>query len=117
MRLESEAGPYRRTPAGLRALHLYQIIRPAMPHAGHPHALSPRVQPDDKETNMEHKNTPGPWEAECRSGDWVAISARDKNAVAWPNRPRGNEVEANVRLIAAAPELLEALQRLVEIED
>ncbi len=66
---------------------------------------------------MEHKNTPGPWEAECRSGDWVVISARDKNAVAWPNRPRGNEVEANVRLIAAAPELLEALQRLVEIED
>lgn len=66
---------------------------------------------------MEHKNTPGPWEAECRSGDWVVISARDKNAVAWPNRPRGNEVEANVRLIAAAPELLEALRRLVEIED
>ena len=61
---------------------------------------------------MEHKNTPGPWEAECRSGDWVAISARDKNAVAWPNRPRGNEVEANVRLIAAAPELLEALIKL-----
>lgn len=63
---------------------------------------------------MEHKNTPGPWEAECRSGDWVVISARDKNAVAWPNRPRGNEVEANVRLIAAAPELLEALQDAVE---
>lgn len=61
---------------------------------------------------MEHKHTPGPWEAECRSGDWVVISARDKNAVAWPNRPRGNEVEANVRLIAAAPCMLDALQAI-----
>jgi len=64
---------------------------------------------------MEHKNTPGLWEAECRSGDWVVISARDKKAVAWPNRPRGNEVEANMRLIAAAPDLLEALKGMIEV--
>lgn len=67
-----------------------------------------------QEDDMEHKHTPGPWEPECRSGDWVVISARDKNAVAWPNRPRGNEVEANVRLIAAAPDLLEALQSIAD---
>lgn len=62
---------------------------------------------------MEHKHTPGPWEPECRSGDWVVISARDKNAVAWPNRPRGNEVEANMRLIAAAPDLLQSCRGML----
>lgn len=60
------------------------------------------------------KHTPGPWLAECRCGDWLVVSEFDTYAIAYPNPPRGAEIEANARLIAAAPEILEALIGLRE---
>ena len=68
-----------------------------------------------------NKHTPGPWETDrnnvhtgqiatihhCLNNDWVEV---------WsPNWPMDEaEQEANARLIAAAPELLEALMEAVE---
>lgn len=66
------------------------------------------------------KHTPAPWETArndchagqiatvhyCQNNDWVEI---------WsPNWPDAETQEANARLIAAAPELLEALQNAVD---
>lgn len=70
------------------------------------------------------KHTPGPWETDrnnvhsgqiatihhCLNNDWVEV---------WsPNWPADeDEQEANARLIAAAPELLEALEGFVACWD
>ncbi len=70
---------------------------------------------------MGSKHTPGPWETDrnnvhtgqiatihhCLNNDWVEV---------WsPNWPADEaEQEANARLIAAAPELLDALIEAVE---
>lgn len=62
-------------------------------------------------------HTPGPWkfgkELTARSGEWlVSFDAGSKGrgiAIAETRAGSGNE-EANARLIAAAPQLLEALQ-------
>jgi hypothetical protein len=61
----------------------------------------------------ESKHTPGPWNAEPMtgrgawvkgsSGEWAALSCGDTDTTA----------EANARLIAAAPELLEALNKII----
>lgn len=69
---------------------------------------------------MEQKaaHTPGPWkfgkELTARSGEWlVSFDAGSKGrgiAIAETRAGSGNE-EANARLIAAAPELLAALER------
>jgi hypothetical protein len=59
------------------------------------------------------KHTPGPWKA---AGDFIGTDEADPQTIAYVSdhrnrRPRGNDVDkANARLIAAAPELLEALQ-------
>ena len=68
---------------------------------------------------MEQKaaHTPGPWkfgkELTARSGEWlVSFDAGSKGrgiAIAETRAGSGNE-EANARLIAAAPELLAALE-------
>ena len=68
---------------------------------------------------MEQKaaHTPGPWkfgkELTARSGEWlVSFDAGSKGrgiAIAETRAGSGNE-EANAHLIAAAPQLLEALQ-------
>ena len=56
----------------------------------------------------ETKHTPGPW----RVANGVQIrSQRDQIAKIW--MMRNGEGNANARLIAAAPELLEALQTVV----
>lgn len=62
----------------------------------------------------EAARTPGPWrvdgagiDAIVRGGDGVIVAAR--------HRLRGIEHEANVRLIAAAPELLQELTHLVRL--
>lgn len=68
---------------------------------------------------IDTKHTPGPWkfdkELTSRSGEWlIAMDAGDKGrgiAIAETRVATGAEL-ANARLIAAAPELLEALQRL-----
>jgi hypothetical protein len=57
--------------------------------------------------------TPGPWEADLDSGN--ISQGGDQIASAWVPRHRDNphpERVANARLIAAAPELFEALQWL-----
>lgn len=67
----------------------------------------------------EFKGTPGPWETDrnnvhtgqiatihcCIGNDWVEIWSPN-----WPDTEE--KQEANARLIAAAPELLEALRQL-----
>ncbi|ELR5271182.1 hypothetical protein EX227_12565 [Providencia rettgeri] len=73
---------------------------------------------------MEFKGTPAPWLTDrnnchsghiatvhgCENNDWVEIWSTD-----WPESE--SVQEANAHLIAAAPELLEALQRLLKYHD
>ncbi|HEP9635415.1 TPA: hypothetical protein VDW08_003767 [Pseudomonas aeruginosa] len=69
-----------------------------------------------------HKHTPGPWEIERYSdgliqivGDVRIVSDDEENVTTVVEAvSRGDE--ANARLIAAAPELLDALVALVECE-
>ncbi len=66
------------------------------------------------------KHTPGPWvpvldetyHVTAPDKGRVAISTNLKGAHGMGGRRAGDEVAANTRLIAAAPELLEALQSL-----
>ena len=70
---------------------------------------------------MEAKHPPGPWKVDkeltSRSGEWlIAMDAGDKGrgiAIAETRVATGAEL-ANARLIAAAPELLEACQTFAE---
>lgn len=55
----------------------------------------------------ETKHTPGPWHTAGDQGVQIR-SQRDQIAKVWTMR--GNEWKANARLIAAAPDLLEALR-------
>ena len=69
---------------------------------------------------MEKKHTPGPWSAdECRSG-FAVYAYKSGEAVVQTEDDEGRygtiANEANARLIAAAPELLDAL-RLVLAHD
>ena len=57
------------------------------------------------------QHTPGPWFQE--SPDTVSDSNGGLVAAVYPGAPRASQIDANARLIAAAPELLEALQRLL----
>src|SRR5699024_2296674 len=71
----------------------------------------------------EFKGTPGPWQTDrnnchagqiatihhCLSNDWVEIWSPD-----WPDDE--DVQEANARLIAAAPDLMAALQALMDEE-
>jgi DNA repair exonuclease SbcCD ATPase subunit len=59
------------------------------------------------------KHTPGPWNAvELEDGNIVTGNTRHCGNVC--ELDLGTESEANARLIAAAPELLEALERMHE---
>jgi len=70
---------------------------------------------------MDAKHTPGPWKAEgfgiwsCVNGEnrRVACTEYDKGEGAYKVRTEAEAV-ANARLIAAAPELVKALENLVE---
>lgn len=75
---------------------------------------------------METKHTPGPWLRDRESGfdcDVRAANGRKIASVNVQNAPkskkgwlsRQKENEANARLIAAAPELLAALQAIMDL--
>ncbi len=72
-------------------------------------------------TNQTQGHTPGPWRAsECMSTCNVNIletGKRDGVVIGILNRSTAVENRANARLIAAAPELLEALKELLSYED
>ena len=65
----------------------------------------------------EQKHTPGPWRA---NSSWIESPqmALRVAVIDWPKRGRApkseNEAKANARLIAAAPEMYEALNALLE---
>ena len=65
------------------------------------------------------KHTPGPWYVEQDGDAWKINS--DECGIALVHDPiaieldRADEIEANARLIAAAPELLEALDELTTL--
>ena len=64
------------------------------------------------------KGTPGPWIMRCRSIGSVGTERKLVHICMEPIDPyhgMDEEDEANVNLIAAAPELLEALQRIMSI--
>lgn len=71
------------------------------------------VTPKTKHT-MSTKHTPGPWKTECgqvfnsTASGWVSEYVAKVNEVSKCS-------EANARLIAAAPELLEALEWAVKL--
>jgi len=70
---------------------------------------------------MEKKHTPGPWSAdECRSG-FAVYAYKSGDVVVRTEDEEGRygaiDNEANARLIAAAPELLEALIGVVKVAD
>lgn len=66
---------------------------------------------------MQTKHTPGPWRADGPDGfqDFNILHGGDSLAVAAviSNMREPPEIEANASLIAAAPDLLAALQRAV----
>lgn len=63
--------------------------------------------------SSEARHTPGPWEAQGTSGGWELFAWPDDGQVGdfigkiWAGE---RNAEANARLIAAAPELLEVLK-------
>ena len=63
---------------------------------------------------METKHTPGPWN---QLEHWASITTNDGYAICdmalTYSSLSNEELEANARLIAAAPDLLEALQFLM----
>lgn len=72
----------------------------------------------------ETKHTPGPWKVD-RTGKFhgqrpYGISANDGTTITrWGSisRPASLEAEANARLIAAAPEMLDLIQRMISAID
>lgn len=69
----------------------------------------------------EHQHTPGPWVATNRptfSGHdfWTVHSLQSRDDVVYVTLRCNDQLEANARLIAAAPELLEALEGCLTCE-
>ena len=70
----------------------------------------------------ETKHTPGPWKAERVSAEQIEIGAETPQghlSVAWvhlgeaPSERESNEGMTDARLLAAAPELLSELKRML----
>lgn len=57
------------------------------------------------------------WLAQNRCGDWLVISEDDTYAVAYPDPCRRKDQERIVRLMAAAPQLFEALRLAAKCVD
>jgi hypothetical protein len=73
-------------------------------------------------------HTPGPWKAGRNSAYWEVCTERHRLekgipysvadvCASDPNNPDGGLQEANARLIAAAPDLLEALIHMVSVAE
>lgn len=63
----------------------------------------------------ELKHTPGPWEAVKHSSDkfWYVKHKNSNNAIVIYDAGTESETGANAKLIAAAPEMLEALEMIL----
>ena len=67
------------------------------------------------------RHTPGPWETRLDEPYWLRVFGSDGHAIAKvylddaPVEDYNTRQEANARLIAAAPELLQALKGVVYI--
>ncbi|NCC61603.1 MAG: hypothetical protein EOM12_11820 [Verrucomicrobiae bacterium] len=59
------------------------------------------------------KHTPGPWEARLGMGWYVMAGGMTSGAMLVTGRS-DSESKANAHLIAAAPEMLEALEKVME---
>lgn len=72
----------------------------------------------DAPLKKEGQHTPGPWYISLERSDahrkliGVGDSARERNDGYWVAHTLGPDCEANARLIAAAPELLEVCQMM-----
>ena len=66
------------------------------------------------------KHTPGPWEIEGtprRGWDIFSLGEERRYITSDPMRERAINYERDARLMAAAPELLEALEKVVSFVD
>jgi hypothetical protein len=63
---------------------------------------------------MTTQHTPGPWKT---NGDPYVSTADGKRSIAFCDTRQAHEDRANARLIAAAPDLLEALKDIVGFWD
>ena len=63
------------------------------------------------------KHTPGPWGRNIRAnGKYpVVFAGRNQHVAIVSQQKNGAETEANIDLIAAAPDLLDALRAIVEV--
>ncbi len=64
---------------------------------------------------MEAKHTPGPWEPEAGVARGAWIQGSNGNWAALACGETDEEARANARLIAAAPDLYEALQQALAV--
>lgn len=67
-------------------------------------------------SNAKHTPTPGPWNMDRYGSVFAANGERLLANIAFPsgNHPKAAEIEANTRLIAAAPELLDVLSEIAK---
>lgn len=66
-----------------------------------------------------HKHTPAPWQVDYSGNCHIGITDKNERTIAFCNLQSedGDEDELNARLIAAAPDLLDALQTLLKISE
>lgn len=72
----------------------------------------------------EHKHTPGSWNPVQESQFWVVTDSQGQrlaslleSEIVFTDGIEHDDAQANAKLMAAAPELLEALQMAMEIGD
>ena len=68
---------------------------------------------------MTHSHTPGPWHRNIKAGGKypVIFSGRSQHVAIACQQQHGDETEANIDLIAAAPDLLNALRFILADEN
>ena len=63
------------------------------------------------------KHTPGPWKIRCYTNTNTLYVSPESGRIVFEANESDEEGVANTHLIAAAPELLEALKRLIREDD